>query len=238
MLLRQPTSQHSRKEFLEQFIAAANQPDQSSLVPSSLSTEVETLRTAYEEAIETRTIDLSKRIRLVRERNEETRILKLMIRQTLDYLNIMIRRGVYPPTILRAFNIPMVGYSPPTRHSLQIPTAEDLIRGDIKLGEQRLPRLVSPRVPEIEAAIGRVRSKTEQLTAIREALRQSRERVLELEREIKTRFYQGQRAIELNTATQTEAQRRELKRNFGYRWVPIKRAGVAETPEDGGNQEG
>lgn len=217
MVLAYLQNQQARSLFLEAFLEAIGKTDDR-VLSAEQTTELRSIQAAYEEACERRTQDLAEKTRRVKKRKEVLHSLYLLNRQTVDTIRMMIRRGIYPPTVPAHFKLPMTGRGPSRAMNKQISIAAFLIQGDAGLAQTGLRRLINPSAGEIEAAMEAARRENELLTQAKARLQQSRMDVKRLEGRIDKIYTMGQKALELISLDLSRSERRELKRNFGYRF--------------------
>lgn len=234
MRVTYPKGEQSKSIFMTEFLIGAGEPDHLGLVSSSLITDMQLTQSAFETAKATKNQHLGKRIQLVAEHEAATRELKNLISQAVSTLKHQIRKGIYPKTVLAYFEIPMSRYKLPTRQAEILETGKRLIEGDNQLTTEGYPRLNSPRATEIQQTVDRVVALKEELTASRNNLSQARDS-LKVQHETVERLHRkGSKELDLNTLDKTHTAIRDLKRNFGYRYISLPSQEEPTTEDTGG----
>lgn len=232
MRITYPRGDQSRAVFLTDFIIAARKTRNDSPISASLLAAFEQVHADFQTAQKQKDVTANRVTRLTAVRKAAIARLRLLNRHAVTALKMQIEKGIYPATVQPAFGIPMAGFQMPRRFAEQVQLTQHLLEGGAYLLNEGLPPLVAPHMTELQEAVETAQALTTTLVAARNQLAVARTAMERVAAAVKELHIRGQRALDMATFDKSHPERREIKRNYGYRFrsdqKPQDTTGVAK----------
>lgn len=233
MKLKQPVSDLSRLQFLDQFIQAARDDQRSpKLINNTLISSFTRTRDDFIDAVNQHKTHYTERHRLVVERRTTITLLERLGRAFLQNLKAKVRRGELPEPILNQFLIP---YQKPLKPNDWIPLVDGMIQANT-VPEGESPPILEPSTQQLTTALDAARTINEALNTTKLSLQSQQKEVQRMRTVISKQHRVGWLALEQGLDGLTGEANREIKRRFGYRYLSPKPE-AEPTTDDGTTPE-